>query len=160
MYDTAHVPAARALVMGAQALSLATVDADGRPDASYVPFAVIDGRVTIAVSTLAVHARNLAMRPRAELLFVAAPDTDKNTYSLPRLMLDAHVERIVSSGKVVTAWDALAARHGETVTVLRTLTDFSIYECQPSAGRAVLGFAMAYDLDVAALTPSLRGATA
>jgi putative heme iron utilization protein len=137
-------------------LALGTIDDRGAPSVSYVPFAPAQGAFGIVVSRLAPHTPALlARRPASVMLVDDGREVDpyaRARFSIavtpsPRTAQSAHAEEI---------WSALAARQGETVAVLHTLTDFEAIALEPLGGRLVLGFASAHDVDPAAIARVLR----
>lgn len=150
-----------ALLVGAQRwLALATTDDEGVPHISYAPFASVLGTFGIVVSRLAQHtAHLLAERPAAILLIggnVDQPDPYQwDPYARVRLSVDVvpHRAEAANAGEL---WSALEARHGETVGILRSLTDFEPIELRPVRGRLILGFASAHDVDAASIREMLR----
>lgn len=135
--------------------ALGTVDAHGAPSVTYVPFAPVDGAIGIVVSALASHAAHLAASPAASVLLVG--DDVADPYARTRLTIPARAaEAAASSHEAEAVWDALAARHGETVAILRTLPDFRAVRLVPAGGRLVLGFASAHGLRGETLAELLR----
>jgi hypothetical protein len=144
--------AAAALLRDARSFALATLDANGEPATSYVPFAAVAGAFGIVVSGLAAHAAHLAARPAVSLLAVGPEAEDGDAFARPRIAIDALAHATPQGSPEANAiWDALIARHGETAALLRTLPDFRAIRLEPRRARLVLGFAAASDLDAAAL---------
>jgi putative heme iron utilization protein len=144
------------LIAAQRWLALGTVNHGGAPSTSYVPFAYAQGAFAIVVSRLAAHTGDLlARRPASVLLVDDRPESDayaRTRFSIavtphPKAALSADAERI---------WSALEARHGSTVAILRTLPDFEAISLEPVAGRLILGFASAHDVDAAAIAHVLR----
>lgn len=154
--DAALLASARKMIAQAHWLGLATVTPDGEPSVSYVPFALLDEGLGIAVSALAVHTIHLAARPVASVLIVGPPAADDDPFARPRLTIDARAHDASGSPSAPPIWDALARRNGPTVAVLRSLPDFRPFLLEPLRGRLILGFAEATDLDGPALATLLR----
>ncbi|WP_379969111.1 pyridoxamine 5'-phosphate oxidase family protein [Epilithonimonas sp. UC225_85] len=57
-------PKVKELISKTQSLILATVDAEGTPNASYAPFVEIDNKFYILVSFMAKHTKNLRKAER------------------------------------------------------------------------------------------------
>ncbi len=146
---------AASLVAAQRWLALATVDEQGVPTLSYVPFAPALGAFVVVVSRLAAHTPHLLAQRPASVLIVG--DHVDDPYSRSRLSVDV-APRVNPAGSQAAhaIWSVLQARHGETVAVLRTLTDFEAISLEPKRGRLVLGFASAHDLDAAAVKELLR----
>lgn len=92
MTDREHslTKALRALVASRRTAALGTLDEDGLPFVSMVPYAIdtTEGEFIIHVSGLAAHTRNLERQPNASLLVTEAePDKSQPVHALPRLTL-------------------------------------------------------------------------
>ena len=151
------IEGAASVIDDARWFALGTVTAHGEPALSYVPFASVEGAFGIVVSGLASHTAHLLARPTVSLLVVGESQPDDDAFARQRLAIDAIArEARVNSARADAIWDALAARHGATVAVLRGLPDFRAFALEPVRARLVLGFAAAYDLDAASLAQVLR----
>ncbi len=146
--------ALRVLMRAQTFLSLATVDEAAHPNASYVPYGILQGKVAFAVSALAAHARHLAAREAASFVIVGEPAVD--AYARVRLTVNGAARKVEGRLETEAVWDALAQRHGATVAILRNLGDFSVYAVEPESARLVLGFASAYEVAPDVLTRALR----
>ncbi len=148
---------AAAIIAGTPWLTLATVAADGAPQASYVPFATVNDGLAIVVSGLAAHTQNLLERPRASVLVVAQDVATDTTYARARISIEAHA-RPAPAGSETAAriWAALALRHGGFTATLQTLPDFIAFTLEPFRSRLILGFAAAHDLDGYATIEQIR----
>ena len=129
---------------------LATADADGVPDASYAPFVDAgghDGALLILVSGLARHTANLLQRRRVSVMLIEDESAAGQIFGRRRVTYACRVEPVVRDS---AAWksglDALQARHGAVVTMLRDLKDFQLLRLVPEGGSLVLGFGKAWRL--------------
>jgi putative heme iron utilization protein len=131
-------------------LALASIAADGAPQASYVPFALLPEGLGVVVSGLAAHTRNLLERRTACALIVAeAPGPDGN-YARARIAVDVHARPAQpQSETAIRIWSALEQRQGQLTATLRALPDFMAFVLAPLGARLIAGFAAAYDLDAA-----------
>ncbi len=129
-------------------LTLATIDADGSPQASYLPFAPLLDGLGIVVSRLAAHARNLLERPQACALIVSDKPAQDGNYARARISIDVLARPAAPESEAAALiWTALEKRHGEIVATLRGLPDFSALVLEPFHARLILGFAATYELD-------------
>src|SRR5579875_3200414 len=112
---------AASLVAAQRWLALATVDEQGVPTLSYVPFAPALGAFVVVVSRLAAHTPHLLAQRPASVLIVG--DHVDDPYSRSRLSVDV-APRVNPAGSQAAhaIWSVLQARHGETVAVLRTIS--------------------------------------
>jgi len=140
--DAAEILAATSWLM------LASTGADGRPHASYVPFAPLETGLGIVVSALAAHTRNLVDRPWSCALIVWDANVADGDYARPRLSIDVGATIAPpTSAQAASIWAALDARHGPIITMLASLPDFNAILLEPIGARLILGFAAAYELD-------------
>lgn len=138
--------------------SLATVDEEGMPHASMVPFAVYaaHGTMLIHISALSPHFAYLQNRPHAALLVSKAETAGAEVHALPRLSIqgsvsfvfkhDAHYEHVR---------EAYLQRFPE-VAFMTKLPDFAFVEISPQAGRLIAGFGAARKLDQASIVAAFR----
>ena len=141
-------------VASRRTLVLSTTDPDGRPFISYAPFVVHDGQFHVYVSRIAEHYWHLVNNDRASALLIADEADSPNLFARHRVRFDCTVTRLDDPGE---------SDHGDTheelfaqfrdrfnaslIDLLRTL-DFSLFRLTPSAGRYVVGFGKAFDVDL------------
>lgn len=137
-----------ALISQSDSLLLASCSSNGDAAISYAPFFRDDAGFYIFVSELARHTQNLLARPRASILFIEPENEAGNPFARRRLTLDCRVREI---SKTTTDYaqklDAMAAKFGEIIGVLRTLPDFHLLLLQPEHGQFVAGFGKAFAVD-------------
>lgn len=137
----------RAFAQARKTLQLATVDAQGIPEASYAPYVQHEGRYYVYLSQLAKHNANLNQRPMCSVLLIEDEDDAGHLFARQRLTLQCTVrvwER--DSVRFEQVLDLFAQRFGEFMKVIRPLQDFQLFELQPQSGSYVAGFAKAYSL--------------
>ncbi len=133
---------ARSLLRTGGAASLATLEADGVPFASYVVTApAVNGAPLTLISRLARHTANLARDPRASLLFVRQPQAGSESMT---------AERLTVTGRCLPDTDPEArrlflARHPDA-ELYAGFADFSLYRFEIAAGHLVAGFGRIVDL--------------
>lgn len=131
-----------------QTLLLATRSEAGGADISYAPFVREGMTFYIYVSQLAKHTQNLAAIPQASIMFIESEAEAKNLFARQRLTFDCSVMEIARSDtQYRRQLDALAAKFGSIVEVLRTLPDFRLLALTVSRGLFVGGFGKAYFVD-------------
>ena len=128
---------------------LGTVSQNGQPQASYAPCITDDARnIYIFVSGLSAHTQNLTITGKASALFVEDESKTQQMFARKRLSYDCTATLLErGSGQ----WEAIAeqfsSRFGNIIEVMVGLPDFRIFRLQPNAGRFVMGFGAAYDID-------------
>jgi len=129
-------------------LQLATLTAEGKPNASYSPF-VVDkqGSFYIFVSQLASHTQDLLANPQVSILLIQDEADTRQIFARQRISYQCDVE-IVSeeSNDYLLMLNMLEERFGNVVELLRTLPDFILFRLTPYQGQYVKGFGKAYKL--------------
>lgn len=137
---------------GFSTLLLATVSADGLPDASYAAYVERDGDYYVYVSELSTHTRNMASNGRASALFIENEAHAGHLFARKRLTYQCEA---IEVARDAAAFDpimqAFAERFGQLIDTLRGLQDFHLFRLRPMRGRYVAGFARAYEMDSAEL---------
>lgn len=128
-------------------LSLALVQTDGTPLASYAPFVEFEEGLLILVSELALHTQALKSASVASVMIMADEADCDTVYARRRLQYDVSIQRIARDSAVFgAASKALLSRHGDIVAQLLQLGDFYMFKLHPLSGRYVKGFGRAYEL--------------
>lgn len=152
--------ALRTLLQTQRVAALATLDADGYPFVSMVPFAVEPGsaQLVIHVSGLAAHTRNLQTTPRVSLLVMQAEVAGEPVHALARVTLEgaaAVLER--DSALWRKARDAYLARFPDAEPMTE-LGDFMFVGIAVQGARQVAGFGAARSLNAETMAAVLRPA--
>lgn len=141
-----------------RSLLMATVSAEGVPDASYAPFVRIDDNAFyVNLSELSMHTGNLLSTPRVSVMFLQAEEDTKQLFARKRLGFDADaalVER--DSPRWVQVMDLFADKFGDIIDLIRPLQDFKLFRIQPRSAIYVRGFAQAYPIAGAELEQLCR----
>lgn len=128
-------------------LQLATVDAQGNPNVSYAPFAILNGKYHVLISEIARHARNLQAVPKVSLMMIEDESKSRLLFARRRLTFDATatvLDKQSEEGQQVLA--ALRARHGEMIDNLSQMDDFKVFSFDPTNGLFVKGFGQAFQV--------------
>ena len=136
-----------------QSLQMATLDENGMPAISYAPF-VRDhlGDFYIFISGLASHTQDLQRQPRVAILLMADEQATRQIFARTRVTYQCQASVVPREAPEYNAMlDALQARFGEVVGVLRGLADFILFRLSPQSGRFVVGFGQAFTLSGAGL---------
>ena len=129
-------------------LQLSTLTAEGKPNVSYSPF-VVDkqGNFYIFVSQLASHTQDLLANPQASILLIQDEAETRQIFARRRISYQCDVEVVSNESKGYQKMlDALEARFGNVVQLLRTLPDFILFRLKPTQGQYVKGFGKAYTI--------------
>ena len=126
-------------------VQIATADKHNQPEASYAPTLFANGGFYLYLSHLAKHSRNLQQNPLASLLFIESEDKSVDIFERQRASFSCEVTIISrDSQQWQTVLELMQQQHGATVEMIRPLTDFTLYFCQPQHINFVKGFAQAY----------------
>ena len=126
---------------------LATVSAEGEPDASYAPFVEYAGSFYVLVSGLSQHTANLIATAKVGLLFAEPEHRARQIFARRRLSYRCAARLIErNDDEWQIRLDQLGARFGGIVNVLRDLPDFRLFQLTPREGVYVRGFGQAYTL--------------
>lgn len=146
---------AKGLLAQSQTLLIATQDASNHPHISYAPYVCAAHQTEptqsaffIFISQLAKHHQTLLLGT-ATIMLIADEANSPNIFARKRLTLDCRVRAIdPQSDHAQVVLDQLAARHGNTVKLLRSLSDFTLFQLHPQNAWFVGGFGAALDLSV------------
>ena len=138
---------------GFRSLVMATVSADGVPDASYAPFVRIDDNAFyVNLSDLSTHTGNLLSTPSVGVLFLQAEEHSKQVFARKRLGFEAEAEVVPRDapqwGQIL---DLFEGKFGDVVELIRPLEDFKLFRIRPRRGVFVRGFAQAFPIEGAEL---------
>lgn len=139
--------AAHAFPKQFQCVLLATVDAQGQPEASYAPYVRLGDSYGIYLSELSAHTGNLMGNPRCSVLFIENEADARNVFARQRLTLQCVAQEHARDGEVFTqAMQEFRRLHGPFMDALAGLKDFHLFLLKPQKGGFVSGFARAYTL--------------
>ena len=154
--ETTHAPAheprlnreLRTLLASQRVAALGTLNTEGKPFVSMVPFAVDphSGVLVIHVSLLAPHTRHLLADPAVSLMVMQAEAPGGPVHALPRASLDGVATRLEPhSAPWQVARSAYLARFPEAEP-MTALGDFSFVAISVTQARQVAGFGAARSL--------------
>lgn len=131
-----------------QTLQLATLDTNGNPAISYAPFIRGEsGNFYIFISGLASHTQDLLRHPNVAVMLIADEQNTRQIFARTRATYQCSAEVVARETPEATLLlDAMQARLGEVVGVLRGLGDFVLFRLKPQSGRFVMGFGQAFTL--------------
>ena len=147
--DLAKIQEEYEQMLGAlQSIQLATVDAAGKPTASYSPAVLDENRnVYIYVSEIADHTENLLETGKASFMIIEDESAAHQIFARKRISFSAQASTIERG---TPAWEAMLGRFeekfGRVVKHLKDMEDFHLIRLEPANGRLVLGFGRAYSI--------------
>ena len=147
-----HVPRLtrelRALLDGRRVAALGTLNADGSPLVSMVPFAIEPtlGCFVIHVSGLAAHTGNLLARPTVSLLVMQGEVPGDSVLALPRATFDGVARVVEPNGSDSSACRAAYLARFPEAEPMTHFGDFRFVAIAPAGARQVAGFGSARSL--------------
>jgi putative heme iron utilization protein len=144
--DAEKIAEALKFIRGFSSVVLGSVTQSGQPHTSYAPHITDAGNFYIYVSTLAQHAETLS-NGGASLFFIESERQAESIFARKRLTIYCRVSSISRENQHYDRLlDALQARHGSMLKLLRRLADFNLIQLTPKQASFVTGFGAAYDL--------------
>lgn len=140
----------KTLLTQRKSLNLATLNAEQQPEASLVPFVYHQQSFWIFVSQLSSHTDNLFKRPYASVLIHEGEENSSNPFVIKRLSAQCCVYAIKENNE--TVMQEMKEKLGETVALLQTLTDFTLFQLEPMTGRLIAGFGQAFEVEFVGLS--------
>ncbi len=140
-----RTPQVNELLDKSKSVILATVNAEGLPNASYAPFVRIGNKFYILVSFMSTHTKNLRDVKKVSAMFIEDEAGTKQIYARDRLTLDVASNRIErGTPEWETGIAQLKERHGKILDILTGMEDFIMIELCTLKGSYVNGFGSAY----------------
>lgn len=128
-------------------LVLSLIDDEGKPFISYAPFVRKEGKLYIYISKIADHYRYAENNDFVDVLLLADESATNNKFATERVRWSCTANNIGNDGHE-DIFELFNADHGEKMMDLLRGLDFSLFELNPLQGRYVVGFGMAFDIDV------------
>lgn len=126
---------------------MATLDAEGLPEASYAPFVWIDDSCYLFLSLLARHTQNLNVNPSISLLLIEDQADARNQFARRRVIWQGQAEKIERDIDLFKAvMQGFRDRFGDFIDIIEPLQDFQLFKVTPKSGRFIRGFAQAFQL--------------
>ena len=148
----------RTLLASQRVASLGTLNTEGKPFVSMVPFAIEpdSGTLVIHVSLLAPHTRHLLAEPAVAMLVMQAEVAGEPVHALPRVTLLGQAQALVRGSEAWTAARAAYLTRFPDVEPMTQLGDFMFVAIHLTEARQVAGFGAARSLDAETLASVLR----
>lgn len=128
-------------------LILSMLDAKGNPFTSCAPFVKKDGKLYIYISEVAEHYHLLEKNEYIDALLIADEADSKNAFATERARLQSVPKNIGNEGHD-DIFELFYETHGKPMVEMLQGLDFSLFELTPSQGRYVVGFGLAFEVDI------------
>lgn len=139
----------RSLLQSRRVASLGTLNEDGGPLVTMVPFAVEPalGCLVIHVSGLAAHTRNLQARPRVSVMVMQGEVAGEPVHALPRVSFEATAAALEpQDARWPACRNAYLGRFPDA-EMMTQLPDFRFFALEVTAARQVAGFGAARSIE-------------
>ncbi|MEG0381460.1 MAG: pyridoxamine 5'-phosphate oxidase family protein [Kurthia sp.] len=134
---------------GQKTIMISSLDPEGEPFLSYSPFVFDDGKFYIYISKITEHYHYINAHPKVTIMTIADEVNSPNLFARERVRFQCEAT-IVEESEYERVFDKFNERNGKPMMgVLRGL-DFSLFELTPNEGRYVVGFGLAFHVDVKA----------
>lgn len=149
----------RRLLRERRVAALGTLQDDGAPSVSMVPFALLDDERSLAihVSGLAAHTRQLLRSPRVGLMVVDADAPDADPLALGRISIQGEARLLEAGDPSHAAAKARYLAKFPQASDLFDFPDFRLVSVRFDELRLVAGFGRAHSLPVDELPRLLAG---
>lgn len=128
---------------------LSLIGDEGKPFISYAPFVKKEGKLYIYISRIADHYRYMESNDFVDVMLIADESETNNKFATERVRWNCTSSNIGNDGND-DIFELFNNDHGSKMMDLLRGLDFSLFELTPVDGRYVVGFGMAFDLDVEA----------
>lgn len=128
-------------------LILGLIDDEGVPFVSYAPFVKKAGKLYIYISAIAEHYKYIEKNEYVDVLLIADESFTNNKFATERVRWRCTSKRIDEAGHE-DIFEQFNTDHGASMMNLLRGLDFSLFELTPLHGRYVVGFGLAFDLDL------------
>lgn len=151
--------ALRELLSRRRVAALGTVQADGTPFVSMVPYAIEPalGVLVIHVSGLAAHTGNMMRQPLTACLITEAEVQEEPVHALPRVTLNTRAEPVPPDHPDWLACRTAYLSRFPGAEPMTTLPDFRFVMLHLLSARQVAGFGAARAVDADELRRALQG---
>jgi putative heme iron utilization protein len=150
--------ALRELLNTQRVAALGSLNADGSPFVSMVPYAIEpeSACLVIHVSLLAPHTRNLLSAPTVSVMVMQPELVGEPVHALPRVSMDGNAQRLAPDSPAWLAARAVYLARFPEAEPMTHLGDFSFVAIHVNGARQVAGFGTARPLDAQELAGVLR----
>lgn len=131
-----------------KSVQIASLSTTGEPENSYTPYLKYGDRIYVFISELANHTQNLMVNPCASLFFIEDEAQSKNIFARTRVTLKAEAYFVDRKDEEwASVMDLFEQEHGNTVSLLKGLSDFHLVGFNIQSGVYVQGFGQAFAFD-------------
>lgn len=126
---------------------LSMLDAQGNPFTSCAPFVKKDGKLYIYISEVAEHYHLLEKSEYIDALLIADQADSKNAFATERARWQCVPKNIGNDGHE-DIFELFYDAYGKAMVEMLQGLDFALFELTPLQGRYVIGFGLAFKVDI------------
>ena len=158
MHEPRLSRALRQMLNTQRVASLGTLNSDGSPFVSMVPYAIEpeSASLIVHVSLLAPHTRNLLSNPAVSVMVMQSEIAGAPVHDLPRVSIVGTAARLQPESDAWLAARAVYLARFPEAEPMTHLGDFSFVALQPISARQVAGFGTARPVEVEDLAVLFR----
>jgi heme iron utilization protein len=130
-----------------KSVHLSTLDANGVPFISYAPYVQLDGKLYIYISRISDHYQFVENNERVHAMLISDESETPNAFARERARWVCTTENLGNEGHE-NVFELFNVKFGEKMMNMLRGLDFSLFELTPLEGRYVVGFGLAFDVDL------------
>lgn len=136
------------LLQNQKSLYIASLDLSGTPHCSTTPFLIQNQKIYILLSELSLHCQNILAQSKLSILITEDEGAADEIFARTRVNWTVKQTEILRETQTFDEILELMKGHlSPVVKMLKSLKDFHLFELEPKAGRLILGFGKAFNLN-------------
>lgn len=136
-----------ALIESRKSLLIASLNKSNLPEISATPFLKVGLHFYIIISELSSHTQNIKLKPKVSVMLIEDEKDTHNAFARKRLSYECTASLVK---KDTQDWQSILEKfeekQGKTVSLLKQLPDFHLFELKAISGNYIEGFGKAYRL--------------
>ncbi|PHQ89019.1 MAG: heme iron utilization protein [Sulfurimonas sp.] len=127
---------------------IGSINTNATPFSSYAPFIYDSNKFYIYISSIATHTKNIQRNNNVSLFFIEDESQTSNFFARKRISLQTLSSKIArDSARFEEVFSLYNKKFDEeTVTMLKNMKDFNLFELEVQSGEATFGFGEAYHI--------------
>jgi hypothetical protein len=136
-----------ALIESRRSILIASLNKNNLAEISATPFVKIGLSFYIYISELASHTQNIMLNPKLSVMLIEDEQDTKNAFARKRLSYECTATLLEkNSQESLSILEQFEQKQGKTVSVLKQLPDFHLFELKAISGNYIEGFGKAFRL--------------
>tara|TARA_R110001599_G_scaffold203_2_gene768 strand:+ start:6000 stop:6482 length:483 start_codon:yes stop_codon:yes gene_type:complete len=136
-----------ALIESRKSILIASLNKSNLPEISATPFLKVGLHFYIFISELASHTQNIKLNSKLSVMLIEDEQDTQNAFARKRLSYECTASLVEkNSQEWHTILNQFEEKQGKTVSLLKQLPDFHLFELSAISGNYIEGFGKAYRL--------------